>query len=259
MSALYPEIRMRLRLAVMMLLTGLGYLAYVVGRYATGDNDARNRRIRRLVLKVWGRSVCWLMGMRLHVEGKPPKPPFYLVSNHVSYVDILVMSNLVGPVFVAKGDMETWPLWGKMMSSAHQIFIWREDLREIIRVNKLIDAVLEQRHDGICVFPEATTTKGDHVLPFKPALIQPAVRHGVPITYASIWYAERPRARGPVSEVVAWWRDDDPFLRHICELLRNPGFDCYVRFGRYPIVGTDRKVVARMLYDAVNEQFVPMA
>src|SRR5512135_3129046 len=50
----------------------------------------------------WGRASLRVIGLRVSVVGTPPRPPFFLVSNHLSYVDILVIASRVPCVFVSK-------------------------------------------------------------------------------------------------------------------------------------------------------------
>ena len=100
------------------------------------------------------------------------------------------------------------------------------------------------------IFPESTTTYGDTLLPFRAALLQPAVDLRLPVHYAAIAYTTP--ADGPRAEDVICWVDDTPFAVHAFRLLRLRAFDVVVVIGDLPIVGTDRRQLASSLHAAVE-------
>ena len=87
-----------------------------------------------MLLRTWARWSARTLGMRVRVEGTPPEPPFLLVSNHLSYVDVLVLGSQLGSVFVARGDVEGWPLFGPLCRTGGSIFVKRESKRDLVRV-----------------------------------------------------------------------------------------------------------------------------
>ncbi|MBK7704183.1 MAG: 1-acyl-sn-glycerol-3-phosphate acyltransferase [Acidobacteria bacterium] len=68
----------------------------------------------------------------------PPKPPFFLVCNHLSYVDIPTLRCVVEGVFVAKREIRDWPVAGRIISDFGQIFIDRTNRRDIPRAGTRI-------------------------------------------------------------------------------------------------------------------------
>ncbi len=83
-------------------------------------------RWRSFILKTWSRGLLLIGGVRRHTVGDPPEAPFFLVSNHLSYVDVAVLGSLVGGVFVAKAELSDWPAVGFLCRSVETIFIDRE-------------------------------------------------------------------------------------------------------------------------------------
>ena len=59
---------------------------------------------------VWARTVCRAIGLRAHVEGSAPRRPFVLVTNHMGYLDIVVLMAQAPAVFVSRGDVANWPM-----------------------------------------------------------------------------------------------------------------------------------------------------
>jgi 1-acyl-sn-glycerol-3-phosphate acyltransferase len=111
------------------------------------------RPLRRGIHRLWGRGLLWGTGARVKITGKRPKAPFFLVANHLSYVDAFLLAGEAGGAFVARADMAHWPIFGWMMRNAYQAFINREDMRDATRVLQIIDDVIEKK-DGVIMFPE---------------------------------------------------------------------------------------------------------
>lgn len=193
--------------------------------------------------------------MRVTVEGSPPAAPFLLVSNHLSYMDIILLAMVVDAAFVAKADLRSWPALGRVFATADTIFIDRGRRRDVVRVTERIHHELA-RGLGVVVFPEGTSTKGDGMLPFKPPLLDFAARRDHPVHYAAISYTTA-AGDGPASRLICWW-GDTPFLPHILELLRLERFDARLAFGGAPIHDGDRKALARKLREATERCFIPV-
>ncbi len=71
--------------------------------------------------------------MKIEIIGERPTPPFFLVSNHLSYADIPALRSVIETVFVAKGDIKSWMFAGKIVGDMGNIFIDRENRRDIPR------------------------------------------------------------------------------------------------------------------------------
>ncbi len=218
-------------------------------------SERLDRRLRRSVLVLWSIGFIKVFGIRVVVHGPRPKPPFYIVANHLSYVDMLLLTRLTGAIFVSRGDVQHWPIIGLMARSLYILFIDRRDKRDTVRVNRLIDHTLKMG-DGLAVFAESRISRGLDVEPFKSALIQPAIDNGIPVHYVTLSYETRSK-HPPANEVVGWWRPEG-FFPHIFRLLGYPGFTATVHFGPEPIEGTDRKKLARQLHEAVRANFTPV-
>jgi 1-acyl-sn-glycerol-3-phosphate acyltransferase len=194
--------------------------------------------------------------MRMKANGAPPDAPFFLVSNHVSYVDILLLASQLPCVFVAKSEVASWPVFGAICRNLDTLFIDREHKRDIPRVSARIEEILRDGR-GVIIFPEGTSGRGDRVLRFKPALLEPAIRTGLPVSHASLYY-ETPPGSPPAGEVVCWFGGSG-FISHVLQLVRLPWFLATVTFGDAPIRDSDRKNLAVRLHAAVRKSFRPVA
>lgn len=125
---------------------------------------------RRRMPRLWNRLVLAALGWRVRVEGAPAKDrPLLLVSNHVSWGDILVISAHADITFIAKSEVRGWPLFGFLAKLQDTVFIDRDDKRGVGRQAAEIAARLE-RGDALVLFAEGTTADGNHLLPFKSSL-----------------------------------------------------------------------------------------
>ncbi len=242
-------LRVAWRLPALAALCAAGAIAIVATNLACAVLRRSPVRLRLRAFRLWSRLMLRLLGARVETAGVPPRPPFFLVSNHHGYVDIVVISSRLEAVFVSRDDVSRWPVFGWLSRSVGTLYVDREMKRDLPRVAAAMEKVLEEGI-GIVLFPEGTSTGGTEPLPFRPSLLEPAVRLGMPAHFAAISY--RTGAGLPsAAEAVCWW-GEMAFVPHLLRLLRLPGFEARIVFGDAPIVGTDRKSLARSLEGAVR-------
>lgn len=251
-----PTLRFLVRFTFLVCWTTLFVMVYALAWPVTKRPELRRRRLRRWLLQRWAAGLMWAWNIHMDIQGAPPRPPYFLVANHLSYIDILAITRFAGPIFVARGDVESWPVIGTIIRSTHMIFINRADRRDTYRVNKLIEHALATG-DGVAVFAESRISRGIGVEPFKSALIQPAAAMGIPVHHVTVTYRSLPGA-APAHEAVSWWLPV-PFFAHLRRLLACRGYVCVLHWGEEPIQSTDRKTLARELHAAVQANFVPVA
>jgi len=228
----------------------------IPGMALLSASEKKARWWRNFIFRNWAKATAALLGMKITVHGSPPKPPFLLVSNHLSYIDVIVFASRLDCVFVAKQDVSDWPFIGRLCREVKTIFIDRENRRDLARVNGLIERALAEG-EGVVLFPEGTSTSGATVLPFKPSLLEYAARARYPVSYAAVSY-RTPPDQPPAHTAVCWW-GEMTFIPHLFGLFQLTGFEATVVFGPQQVQAEDRKVLAGELWGAVKEQFAPVA
>ncbi len=237
------------RLLAFSVFTAFMFALVILVRVACLFAPASFRRSRTALFHAWARLVARLLGMRIEMAGPPPRPPFLLISNHLSYMDIVLLANVVNAVFVAKMEVAGWPLLGPVVRSVNTIFVNRGSRRDLLRVNGEISDALAAG-EGVVVFAEGTSTDGSTVLPLKPSMLEAALAERRPIRYARLTYAT-PDGAPDASGVVCWW-DDTPLINHIMRLFRLRSFSALVHFGSDAVEGSDRKELAQVLRGKIS-------
>lgn len=194
-------------------------------------------------VQAWALAALGLLAIELKVIGLPHAAgPMLRASNHVSWLDILVLQATSPSRFVAKAEVRHWPLMGRLAANAGTLFISRESPRDAVRV---VHQMAEHLKTGetLTIFPEGTTSNGQQVLPFHANLFQAAVSANAPVLPLALQFVDR--ASGQLS-LAPVYIDDDTLLQSMWRTVRHPGLRAEVRFGlaRRP-QGRDRRALAQ--------------
>ncbi len=127
----------------------------------------------RVFGRFYFRTLAWLMGMRVQVVGQQVPPPSVLfVSNHSSWLDIIVLGGVLEACFVAKSEVSEWPVVRTIAYLGRTVFVSRNRTRTKGEAGLIRDRLAAG--DGIILFPEGTTSDGGRVLPFRSAFLSVA-------------------------------------------------------------------------------------
>jgi lyso-ornithine lipid O-acyltransferase len=146
------------------------------------------------------RQVCRLLGVRLKVTGAVVRDaPVLVIANHVSWLDIPVISAVAPVSFVAKKEVAGWPFVSALAKLQRSVFVDRERRAKVGDTTNEIVARL-QSGDAIVLFAEGTSSDGNRVLPFKTSLFAAAIPSGPPprSSATSATLAAMPQPRTPV-------------------------------------------------------------
>lgn len=207
------------------------------------------RRIRNAWFGAWSRLMLRIIGGRTEVHGTPPSAPFFLASNHLSYLDILVLAQVVPAVFVSKAEVKHWPVIGWLTRLADTLYINRERKSDIPHANAAIAAAIA-RGDGVALFPEGSSSASDFVMPVRPPLLEVAATDGIPVSVAALYFETRPG--DPHANQSICYFGDMVFADHVWKLLHLRGFTVTMRFGEATVYASDRKALARQVRAAIH-------
>ena len=144
------------------------------------------------VIQFWCRRLLSIFKIEVELIGVREnlfnQKKYLMVSNHVSWLDIIVIQSIKPSIFVAKSDAASWPLFGWVAQMTGTIFIRRDKVSDIKKALKKMKRRLIKR--SVCIFPEGTSTNGRYVLPFKSNLFQSSIDSNKSILPISISYRE---------------------------------------------------------------------
>src|SRR5690625_677169 len=240
------------RILIVVLTTLLFYAAYAGVRLICLISGRPHKVWRNRCLTLWAATVAAFLNLKIEVSGEPPRPPFFLVSNHLSYLDIVVLYRYLDCTFVSMREVREWPVIGFMADTLGILFIDRKNRADVQRVNLQISEAIDH-HQGVVIFPEGTTSSGDQIRHFRSSLLEPAAASGMGVHYAAISYRTLPGDQ-PASESVCWW-GSTPLGTHVLRLTRNKGIQCRLQFGGESVIDSNRKTLSDTLHRRVSELY----
>jgi 1-acyl-sn-glycerol-3-phosphate acyltransferase len=218
----------------------LDYLVYYAFREKKSTPSARAQW-----LQCHSRRALRVFKLQPQTDGVIPASGL-LVSNHLGYLDVLVLSAITPAIFVAKREIRNWPLIGLLADLAGTLFVDRERRAQVGRINDEIQVTLAAGA-LVVLFAEGTSSNGQTVLPFKSALLEPATQQIHPIFVGCIRYA---LDDGDVTREVCYW-GDHIFFPHLLNLLGKRVVHASVSFKPFQRTSVDRKELARQLREEV--------
>jgi 1-acyl-sn-glycerol-3-phosphate acyltransferase len=217
------------------------------------SEDAR-RRVGSRILRRTARAILAVLGLRFDPSIALPRERALVVANHISWLDIVALfacdagSRLR---LVAKVEVGTWPVIGRLATLAGAIFIDRR------RPRTLPDTLVEVRDalaagDVVVVFAEGTTCCGAHRASYRPAMFQAALDARARIVPLSIGYTT---ADGETTTAPAFI-GDETLATSIARVVGEPATHIAMRTGPtlFPQDGADRRRLARAAQQAAARE-----
>ncbi len=213
---------------------------FVIGR------PAKKARLGAYSHKAWASGLLRIYQVKITVHGALPPAGSFVVSNHVSWLDILVLASLYPSNFVGKSELSEWPIMGFLCRCGGTIFINRNKRRDTPRVVEKLRLFLK---DGatISLFPEGWCADGQALRPFKRSLFEAPAASAAPCVPVFLHY-NRPEVA---------WVDESNVIRHAIHLFRGGKVSVQAYFGDTQ-KDTDRRSLALACEQAVGELFRPI-
>jgi 1-acyl-sn-glycerol-3-phosphate acyltransferase len=201
-------------------------------------------------LPMWfHRALLKIFKVRVIERGTPPGDvPTIVLSNHASWLDIPVIGSLHPLSFIAKSEIEGWPVVGLLARLQRSVFIDRARRKATAEVNDELAHRLV-KGEVIVLFPEGTTSDGNRLLPFRSSLVggaQAALMHDsveqVYLQPLSVSYTHRHGL--PVSRrerpFIAWYGDME-LAPHLALFMQAHPLDVVVTWGEPTLFNGNRK------------------
>ncbi len=223
----------------------------------------RPRNGWRIVAEMTRRFVALLrtiVGIRITVQGDLDLLDIegaVITANHLGYLDGFVLGSLFPVIFITKGEVRRWPVIGLWTKLCGTIYIDRQRKGKISRA---VEEIVERVHQkaNILIFPEGTSTNGEHLLPFQTAPFAAPLRAHAPVLPLTITYR---RIDGePISETnrdKVYWYGDMAFLPHFWKVMGLKKIEVAVRLhapidtGHYKNNSLSRKQLSQACHNAI--------
>ncbi|WP_291515665.1 lysophospholipid acyltransferase family protein [Bdellovibrio sp. ArHS] len=201
------------------------------------------------------------MNLHLVVKNKPAESEkFLLVSNHMGFIDIMMLASCTPMLFVTSVEMRETPFLGLLTELGGCIYVERRSRTRILDEMKNIVETLRKGF-RVVLYPEATSTNGERVLPFKKTLMMAAAHAGVPIQPVVINF----RNINGEDFTLKWrdhvcWYGDIPFATAMWRAATLKSVTGEIEFLEQ-IVSTpedDRGVIADKAHSLIASKFVPV-
>lgn len=208
------------------------------------------------------------LGLKVTVMGKPSHGrPTLIVSNHISWTDIVAIGSVADVTFVAKQEVKKWFFVGFMASLQRSVFVDRNRRTDAKRTTTEMANIMAEG-EAVLLFAEGQSDVGTHVLPFRSALVgaaqQAMVEAGAkdvmiqPLTIAYTRLQGLPVGRTD-RNLIAWIKGKS-VKDNIREILTGGVKEVTIAFGEPKplIAGSDRKVVTKQAENEVRAMLVAL-
>jgi len=236
------------RIAALLLWSVLVGLMSVPYQFTGGWNGIRHMsRFTHL----WNRGVAKIVNLRVKMSGEiPPVSGALVVSNHLSYLDIVTHGSVLPVRYSPKSDIAKWPILGWYIGLSRPI--WTNRISRLASKKTLAEFAQTIKHGMyLIIYPEGTSTDGKNgILPFKSTSFEAAIEGNMPIFPVLTSYKQSP------GEPTVCWYGDMTLLPHVWQLLKFPSIEAELRF--LPPVfpsGRPRKELASFVHGVMAGEY----
>ncbi|MCM8822467.1 MAG: 1-acyl-sn-glycerol-3-phosphate acyltransferase [Candidatus Omnitrophica bacterium] len=168
------------------------------------------------------RMALKLLGIRIVKKSnfQPVGKTYLIVSNHLSYTDVVVISSIFPACFVTSVEIAKDFFLGTLARMGGSLFVERRKKTRLLRDLETVSSVLS---DGLSVvlFPEGTSTNGESILPFKKTLFRSAISCGVDVLPVCVCYVSiNGKSVNEENRDLVFWYGDMRFFPHFMNFLR---------------------------------------
>lgn len=243
--------------AVVLLFFSTSFISHVVFFFSPW----KRRKFQTTLNGFFSSRALDVLGISVEVRGAhrlPPDGVFIMVSNHMSYIDALILASCFPVIFITSVEVQQSPFIGKLCTFANTLFVER---RRRMQLPEEFKKIQETLHHGLSLafFPEGTSSNGETVLPFKSALFGSfkGLRPEPPVIPVSIRYESiNTQSVNENNRDLICYYGEMTFFPHLTTLLTTKE----VRVGLEildPVRGQleNRKEIAGIAYERIHHVF----
>ncbi|MBD3290684.1 hypothetical protein GF337_17895 [candidate division KSB1 bacterium] len=198
-------------------------LAVVVALIFLPFGTRTHRKVTTFFVPIYGKIFLFIFGIKVkllnsHYINK--KQGHFIIGNHLSYLDVILLGSQIPVLFVAKKEVRSWPLLGTLAWLGGMLFIDRSITGSTHR--PYVHQIANAMKDGfnISIFPEGTSSNGETVLPFKKTIFSSPVLAQKPILPIAIRYVSvNHEPFSSENRDLVCWYGDMSFVDHFWRFL----------------------------------------
>ena len=215
-----------------------------IGEFNICANKEQSEKIR-----LWFATILKIIGIKTIVNGKIKSGNYLIISNHSSWLDIIILGSTFKTTFLSKIEVSRWPVIGKITTAVDMLFINRgaKDAASLA-VNGISKFILNNRN--VTIFPEGTSSGGKDLLKFKPRLFASCIDTNSPIQCVIIRY---PYKEKNIHPSVPFVRGDSLFL-NILKVLFQDDISAEITISDFVYTNNkDRRSIANECYEIIKK------
>lgn len=215
-----------------------------IGSYKICANDEQSEKIR-----LWFKRILDIIEVKVHIKGNVKNGNYIIISNHSSWLDIIILGSTFKTTFLSKIEVSKWPIIGKITTAVDMLFIDRGSKNASSEaVNNISKFIINKRN--VTIFPEGTSSGGKSLLKFKPRLFASCIETNCPIQCVIIKYPYKNKKMHPK---VPFVRGNSLFLSILKILFQNDIVAEVTISDLVSPTGKDRKSISNECYAIVKE------
>lgn len=212
--------------------------------------EGLSREQREVANRAWSGQLLRVLGLQLVIHGQSRPGAKLVVSNHISWLDIVAINAVVPSRFVSKAEVAHWPLIGRLVTYAGTLYLVRERRRDAMRVLGLMSQAMKDG-DTVAVFPEGTTGPGDQLMHFHPNLLQSAIDAQVPVQPVVIRYSDPLNRHSPSPAYIG----DISLMQSLWWVVTAKKLTVHVNIlPAHAVLHADRRALATLLHGEMARQ-----
>ena len=200
--------------------------------------------VARRLLRRTARTLLRVLAIETMSTGAAlPTARALVVANHISWLDVIALVASANVRIVAKSEVASWPIIGRLARLSGVIFIDRERPRTLpATIAEIRDALAAG--DVVAAFAEGTTSCGDHTVPYRPAVFQAAIDAGARVVPVTLRYRLGDGTPTPQPAFIG----DESLTASLGRVMRLPSARLDMRVGAslHPEAGASRRTLARI-------------
>ena len=213
-----------------------------------GDFDICANNDQSEKIRLWFKKILDIIEVKTIIKGDVKQGNFLIISNHSSWLDIIILGSTFKTTFLSKIEVSKWPVIGKITTAVDMLFINRGEKDAASQAMSGISKFLSHNRN-VAIFPEGTSSGGKKLLNFKPRLFASCIDTGCPVQCVIIKY---PYKNKNIHPSVPFVRGNSLFLNILRVLFQR---DLVAEITITELIetkGKDRKSISNECYQTIK-------